>query len=286
MKKIVAVVCLAFAGVAVSAYDIAAGMQINGAVKGVMRTEYSIVSKFGEYFRTPDSKFITVYDAAGHIVESSELTARDVLVNRIVNSYDAAGKLVGQTGFDSNKVEVWKSVILYKDGVRSECAEYGRNGVLKSRTLYTYADDGSFFDETYYDGDGAIVWKKICKFDGKKRVESEFEYFSDGSLDEERRYTYTDDGKNDTISYYDAAGKMTAKDVFRYDDAGVLVEVTTYNADDVVSLRKIVKYDTLGNLSKITAYSVSAKFGTTVNEMVDMTEYVYDYGMQTYFNAK
>ena len=40
--------------------------------------------------------------------------------------------------------------------------------------------------------------------------------------------------------------------------------------------RTIVKFDNAGNLAKITTYTVSKKFGTVMNEMTGMTEFVYN----------
>ena len=69
---------------------------------------------------------------------------------------------------------------------------------------------------------------------------------------------------------------LRAKDVFRYGTGNVLSEVTTYGADNRLDMRTIVKFDNAGNLAKITTYTVSKKFGTVMNEMTGMTEFVYN----------
>jgi antitoxin component YwqK of YwqJK toxin-antitoxin module len=107
-------------------------------------------------------------------------------------------------------------------------------------------------------------------------LEKETEYFADGSLDEERFYEYSDNGKIDTISYANVDG-LKVKELFRYDNMGNLTEVTTYSADNKTTKRLLVKYDAAGNVVKLTTYDVVKKFGTINNEMVDMVEFAYQY---------
>ena len=54
-------------------------------------------------------------------------------------------------------------------------------------------------------------------------------------------------------------------------------ELTTYNSAKQIIGRVIFKYDEAGNLAKVSEYSVAEKFGTTVNELIGMYEYTYDF---------
>lgn len=265
-----------FFGTAVFAYDIAAAAQIKGDVKQMTRTDFTIVSKFGDYFRTPDVKTVYTFNEAGQVVESSQLTSRDVLMNKMTSTYDADGRLSAEAFFDSDNVQIWNAAVTYKDGKKADSSEYLRGDVLRGRTIYSYTD-GNLTDESYYDGDGAIVWKTISKYNGANRLETVSDYFSDGSLDTEMRYEYTPSGKIDSISYFDREGALSSKEVFRYDDKDVLTEVTEYNADNLVIRRTLARYGADGNLTRITAYTVARKFGTTVNEMTAMAEFSYEY---------
>ena len=111
MKKILCILCAATFSFSAFAFDVSAEYQVVGNPKSVTRTDYSIASKFGEYFRTPSSKFSYKYDAKGKLLESSEFTPRDVLVNRIQNSFDESGNIVEQIGYNSENVLAWKSVL-------------------------------------------------------------------------------------------------------------------------------------------------------------------------------
>lgn len=271
MKKLILAVSFAFSGLALSAYDIVSATAPKGFVRSVTRTDYTVVSKFGEYFRTPEVKFVDVYNAAGLRTESSELTARGVLVNKIRNEYDAAGVLQSQTGFDGDGAQIWKNVITYANGLKTDSSEYGKDGALRGKTVYAYSGS-SLTEETSYDADGKIVWKIVYQYNAG-RPEAENEYFGDGSLDERRVFSYTPEGRRGDISYYDAGGALTRKDVFRYGADGSLGEITTYGSDGkTVTERLLIKYDAAGNISRTTTYHVAVKFGSVMNEMTEMTE--------------
>ena len=159
MKKILAAVVSAGMSISLFAFDVASSLPLKGAVKSYTRTEYSVTSKFGDYFRTPETKFVHVMNGAGQETESSELTPRDVLVNKIQNTYDTNGKLISQVGYNSDNVLIWKSAATYAaNGRKIDNSEYGKDGTLKSKTIYTYTGN-QLSDETYYDGTGVIVWK-------------------------------------------------------------------------------------------------------------------------------
>lgn len=277
MKKILSALFVASIGASLFAYDIAADAQVKGAAKSITRTDFSIVSKFGEYFRTPSSKFVYTLDAAGKTTESTELTARDTVVNKVKNGFDASGNLTEQFGFDADGAQLWKSTTAYKNGNKADVSEFGKDGSLKTKTVFGYTD-GKLTEETLYNADGALVEKTIIKYDEKNRVSVQDVYFEDGTLCQESQISYTDDGKKDTVTYYDGKGRLSSKCVFRYAANGILSEVTTYGADNQTTSRQLVKYDSVGNITRITTYTVSRKFGTTVNEMTDMSEFTYSYG--------
>ena len=79
------------------------------------------------------------------------------------------------------------------------------------------------------------------------------------------------------IKYFDAFTSSSTKKVFRYDGNGVLTEITTYDNSDKIKNRLVIKYDTVGNVVKMTEYNIADKFGTTLNELVSMIEFVYEY---------
>lgn len=276
MKKILAALALASLGTSLFAYDIASDAQIKGAAKSVTRTDFSIVSKFGEYFRTPSTKLTYTLDVAGKILDSTELTARDVVLNKVKNTYDTTGRLAEISCSDADGAQLWRSAVTYKNGVKSDISEFAKDGSLKSKVIYSYTDS-KLTDETAYNSEGSLVSKTIFKYDDKGRVSVQDIYFEDGSLYQESQITYTEDGKKDTITYFDGRGLLTSKCVFRYGTNGILSEVTTYGSENQTTSRQLVKYDAKGNISRITTYTVARKFGTTVNDMTDMSEFAYTY---------
>src|SRR5574344_1755940 len=115
MKKIIAAVAVAGMSVSLFALDLFSVVPLKGSVKSYTVTDYSISSKFGDYFRTPETKFTHVLNASGFATESSELTARDVLANKITNTYNDVGKLVGQVAYSGENQLIWKNTITYND---------------------------------------------------------------------------------------------------------------------------------------------------------------------------
>lgn len=274
MKKIITFLAAAAMSVSLFALDIFTYAPINGNVKSYTQIDYDIASKFGNYFRTPASKIIHVLDNAGRDVEITELNARDVVLNKTIIKYDNYGNVTEQACYDNNSNLLWKNVSTYVDGKKSDLSEYGKDGSLKAKTIYQYAD-GNLVDETGYDGEGALIWKTIYQYGVNGKVEEQDEYAADGSLDTQYLYTYTDDGKIDSISSYDTYTDQEDKKIFRYAANGTLSEITTYDNCKQVVNRLVIKYDNNGNASKISEYNIAQKFGTTVNELILMTEYTY-----------
>lgn len=275
MKKLIAGVAVLFVGLSLFAMDLKEYVPLKGAVKSYTMTDYEISSQFGDYFRTPEVKQSHVLEA-GIETETSEYSPNDVLVNKIKNTYDSAGKLMEQTASDANGKVLWHSVVTYNDkGFKSDVSEKNADGVLKSRTIYTYNESNLLADETTYNGKGALVWKIIYAYSGDKLLR-ESHYYSDGLLYEAKEYTYSEDGTTATIATFGPVGNAMWREIFRYTD-GVLNEITTVDRDNRTVGRKILRYDGNGNLQRVSDYNIAQKFGTTVNELVDMQEYTYVY---------
>lgn len=279
MKKIISLAFAATLSLSLFAADIFTYAPISGNVKSYTKTEYSIASKFGNYFRTPSVKFLHTFDGAQEI-ESGELTPRDAVVNKIVSTYDEEGRLSTQTFTNSDGDIVWKSTTTYKDGLKIDYSEYDATDNLKDRTIFTY-ENGLLVDESSYDGEGTLLWKTIYKYNSNGRTDSISEYEARGTLSERKTYAYNETGAIDSITYYDADKSLETQEVFRYGTDGVLNEITTYDATKQISKRVLIKYDTTGNVNRVSEYEVSEKFGTIVNDLVGMSEYVYEYGSKS-----
>lgn len=271
-----AVMTAAFHLSAAGSFDIESYVPLKGPVKSYTRTDYDITTKFGDYFRTPVVKMVHTLDG-GQELATSETTARDVLVNRVVNVYDSNGRLSAQTGYNADNATIWKNETTYgADGNKADVSEFGKDGTLKSKTIFAYTD-GHLTEETCYNGDGALVWKTIRDYNGAGLLAAEKFYYADGSMEEEHDYAYNPDGKIDVISYRNEFGIVLNSDNFRYGDEGELVEITATAANGKTTRRTLLKYDTSGNLSRVSVYTVSKKFGQVMTELCAMFERTYQY---------
>ena len=276
MKKLLALALTASLGLSLFAADIFTYAPITGNVKSYTETNFSIASRFGTLFRTPSSKITHNFDTNGKETTSSELTPKDAVINTISSSYDSNGNLAEQVCTSADGEIVWKNTYTYKNNLKADVSELDRKGDLRARTIYTY-DNNLLVDESSYNGEGALIWKTIYKYDENNRITSVNEYNPDGSLSEQTSYNYTEAGAIDSLSKLDADVGRRTQLVFRYGASGTLNEITTYNADKQVIKRTLLKYDDKGNVNKISEYDVAEKFGTTVNELVSMSEFSFEY---------
>ena len=273
MKKLLSIILASALGLSVYALDIFTYAPINGNVKSYTQTDFSIVSRFGDLFRVADTKIIHNYDSKNLESEVIELNSKDVVINKTYNIYDSNNNLVEQDCYDADGILLWKTVITYKNNLKVDSSEYGKNGTLRGKVIYTY-DGTQLVDETGYDSEGALVWKTIYKYEGRNiKTISQYDY--NGILDTEETYNYTDSGKIESISYYDSFTKISTLKVFRYNSNDVLNDIITYDISKQITNRMIIKYDSTGNVAKVSCYNVGNKFGTTVNELSSISEYVY-----------
>ena len=274
MKKIIAFVAAAAMSLSLFALDIFNYVQINGNVKNYTQTDYDIGSKFGNLTRTPVLKTVTTLDNSGRATEVTELSPRDAILTKTANKYDVYGNLTESNTYDADSKLMWKTIITYSNGQKTDSSEYDKNGLLRAKTIYQYTD-GKLADETGYDSDGALIWKIVYKYNAAGKVQDIFEYNADGELDIQETYSYADDGKIESLTVYDTYTEQTDKKVFRYASNGSLSEITTYDNTKQVTDRLIIKYDAGGNVSRVSEYNIAQKFGTTVNELIAMSEFVY-----------
>lgn len=276
MKKILSIVLSAGLCVSLFAADIFTYAPMKGNVKSYTKTDFTIASKFGNYFRTPSAKFNHVLDENGKEIESTELTAKNVAVNTIKSSYDSLGNLKSQVCSTPEGEILWKSEIAYKNNMKSEVSEFNANNELKSKTIYSYSFD-KLTDESSYNSDGALVWKTVYTYTSDGVLDAVSEYFPTGALSEESKYEYAEDGTIKSITHIESTNKEPLQEVFRYDDKGLLTEITTYDESKQITKRVLFKYDSKDNIAKVTTYNVAQKFGGIVQELADMTDYSFEY---------
>lgn len=274
MKKLLSFVLAAALSTSLFALDVLSYAPVTGNVKNFTQTNFAISSKFGNYFRTPSSKIVRTLNALGKEVELVELSPKDTVIEKITSSYDPLGNLTEQSCYNSKQELIWKSVTTYNGKQKIDCSEYGNDGLLKGKIIYTY-QNGNLVDETGYDSEGALIWKIVTKYDEANRVSDVCEYCADGSLDRETTYNYAKNGKLESYVTFDVYKGTKEQIVFKYAQDGSVSQITTYDATDEIVYRVIIKYDSIGNLAKVSEYEIAQKFGTTVNDLVSVTEYTY-----------
>lgn len=246
--------------------------------KSYVKTDYTIASKFGEYFRTASAKYQHIFNSAGIEVENSELSLDNKVLNKIAYEYNDEGKLTSQTCFDESGNVLWKTVKTFDaNGKLSEENEYDEKGILCSKSIFKYTGD-NLTDDTYYSGNGALIWKNIYSYDKNGNQTETYSYYASGELESKKTFKFLDNGKISEICYFDSDAKtLLKKEVYRYDSKNYLTEIATYDSKNVLFLRVFLKYDARGNVLKISTYNIAKKFGTTVNELVAMSDFTYQY---------
>ncbi|WP_407424973.1 hypothetical protein [Treponema sp.] len=274
MKKTLFILALTVAAAQIFAFDPSASLKPVGTVGGYTKIEYQITEKFGDYYRSPKAKYVHVFDANGVETESSELTGKDAVVDKITYKYEGKN-LVETLCTDADGKISWKIAATYDaNGNKIDESEYNASENLVNRTIWKI--NGKQAEESYYNSEGALLSKIITKYDDQNRVSEVAQYNSDGKLEEAAVYNYNDAGKLSEITYTNGDNIQTRKVVFRFDASYQITEEQTYNRENKLIARIIYRYDANGNIVKTTKYNVAEKFGTTVNELAGIAEYSYN----------
>ena len=248
-----------------------------GTVKSYTKTNYTISSKFGTFYRTPETKYVHSYNIAGLESERTELTGTDTLTDRLSFQYDMTNTLLSTTLFNADGVQVEQTTYTYDaSGKVSTIEVTSKDGALLSKTAFKA--DSVKEDKSEYDGEGALVKKTLTFFADDGKITDIYIYNGDGSLSEKQSYSY-DVSRNITdVSYFDEKENLTKKDSYRYKPGETKAsEIQVFDNAGTLLQRKILSYDEKGNTTKISTYTVSVKFGETVTELSDIVEYSFLY---------
>ncbi|HAM77980.1 MAG TPA: hypothetical protein DCP61_02165 [Treponema sp.] len=281
MKKVVLLALVAFAACAAFAFD-TESIEPASRVNSYTKTDYAVISKFGEYFRTPTVKHIHSFkngkevEVASYTVKkaSGSAESKEMLVDKTVFAYNAAGKLESASYYDSSEKLIWKSVKEYgADGTIASESEYNADNVLAGKTIYKY--ETGKVTESYYNGAGALLERIVTKLDtATGRPVEEFLYFADGNLDRLSLTRYTDDGKISQVEVWEGAGHPSSKKCYVYErTTGAVKEIQSFDGQGNLFERVIYNNDAKGNPQKVYKYSVSRKFGEVVNELKFTADY-------------
>ena len=276
MKKLLAVACVL--GTTFTAFSFDKETVVpQGTVKSYTKTNYTISSKFGTFYRTPETKYVHTYNIAGLESERTELTGTDVLTDRLSFQYDMSNTLLSTTLFNADGVQIEQTTYTYDAAGKVNTVEVvSKDGVLLSKTVYKTADGKE--DKSEYDGEGALEKKTITVFADDGKATEIFVYSGDGNLSQKQSFSYDVSRNLAEITYYGADGKRTKRDSYLYKPVEThATEIQVFDNADTLLERKILSYDEKGNTIKISTYTVSEKFGETVTELSDIVEYSFQY---------
>ena len=248
-----------------------------GTVKSYTKINYTISSKFGTFYRTPETKYVHTFNMAGLESERTELTGTDTLTDRMTFQYDMSNTLLSTTLFNADGVQIEQTTYTYTpEGNLSWVEVTSKDGSLSSRTSYKV--DSVKEDKSEYDGEGQLVRKTLTIRTDDGNVSDIYIYNGDGSLSEKQSFSY-DVSKNITdVSYFDEKETLVKKDLYRYKSGeSKASEIQVFDANETLLQRKILSYDEKGNMTKISTYTISNKFGETVTELSDIVEYIFQY---------
>ncbi len=277
MKKVLISALLFAAGIAAFAFDDSPFMHPNGSPKSYTQTEFAITTKFGDYFRTPATKYKHTFNELGLEIESAEYSVAGQLATKIVYEYTSDNQLASQSCFDADGNLFWKvSGSFDKNGKKIEENEYDSKGALVGKTIYKY-DGSNSVDETYYNSQGDLIWKNTYSYNSEKKLVETCSYFANGSLDVKKVYVYNQDGTLSEIDSYNYLNEQVAREVNIYNSEGLLTEFAVYGSDGKRRSRVFYKYDEKKNVIKKTTYNIAQKFGNTVNEMVGQSDFSYEF---------
>ncbi len=244
-----------------------------GNVKNYTKTEYSVSSKFGEYFRTVAAKHEHTF-ADGLRKETASYTSKDQLTDRITYEYNGDRTIASASFFDGSGKLTKKITYEYADGKLKSETEFNGDNDLTAKNIYKYETGKK--TESLYNSDGKLISRSIFTVSGDDKVLEASYYFGDGTLSHGEKFLYTDKGELSAIENLDSDRKKAGKTVFRHDEKGFVNEIQIYATDTDLIERDIIKTNDDGDPVRVSVYSIAEKFGATANELVSITDYTYN----------
>lgn len=194
------------------------------------------IKQYGVY--KDDSLFsydVSIHDVLGNILEQSFYNTDGVLTTDFLWEYDESGNRLGYNRTSYKKIQ---------NGVPQEktLTHFDRDGVETSSK--TYDAEGNLTSMTYDDRGNRMEW--TYNSDGQQ--ETLTVYDAEGKLARRSEFAYNSDGQTAKISQYDAAGNLTGWRDCVYNSDGQTAKVIDYDADGTLTGWQEYIYDPDGNL--------------------------------------
>ncbi len=194
------------------------------------------IKQYGVY--KDDSLFsydVSIHDVLGNILEQTVYNTDGDMTLYYVWEYDEDGSYLGYNRTSYEKIQ---------NGVPQEktLTHFDRDGVETSSK--TYDAEGNLTSMTYDDRGNRMEW--TYNSDGQQ--ETLTVYDAEGKLARRSEFAYNSDGQTAKISRYDAAGNLTGWRDCVYNSDGQTAKVIDYDADGTLTGWQEYIYDPDGNL--------------------------------------
>lgn len=194
------------------------------------------IKQYGIY--KDDSLFsydVSIHDVLGNILEQTVYNTDGDMTLYYVWEYDEDGSYLGYNRTSYEKIQ---------NGVPQEktLTHFDRDGVETSSK--TYDAEGNLTSMTYDDRGNRMEW--TYNSDGQQ--ETLTVYDAEGKLARRSEFAYNSDGQTAKISQYDAAGNLTGWRDCVYNSDGQTAKVIDYDADGTLTGWQEYIYDPDGNL--------------------------------------
>lgn len=194
------------------------------------------IKQYGIY--KDDSLFsydVSIHDVLGNILEQTVYNTDGDMTLYYVWEYDEDGSYLGYNRTSYEKIQ---------NGVPQEktLTHFDRDGVETSSK--TYDAEGNLTSMTYDDRGNRMEWT----YNSNGQPETLTTYDAEGKLTRRTERVYNSDGLTTKVSWYDAAGKLTGWRDCVYNSDGQTAKVIDYDADGTLTGWQEYIYDPDGNL--------------------------------------
>ena len=240
-------------------------------IKSIIEVSYYGIEKFGKVEKTDKiSEDKTIYDVNGNIIEEESIHTSnksfDFKNSYIYNdknekieftyenedgkgintySYNDNGDVIEENECDSSKNLKYRIIHNYTYGIDKEKEDiinyYNKDGALLGRRVCKFDKNGNKIEDSNYYADGSVYNKTICVFDGKNNLIEE-------NIINPRKL-FSSEANKRIDSRYPESYIYPSKTIYEYDDKNQNIKKTYFsvnNPSDKPS-EYIMKYDNLGN---------------------------------------
>jgi hypothetical protein len=209
---------------------------------------------------SPLERLVYTYDAAGRNTgydEYSSIVDKSLSKpRRHIYTLDVLGRTVEYAVFDSDGTSASRFTYAFVDqGNKTEEAFYSWNGTRTGKLAYTYDEQGHQLTQTSYNADDTLSWKLVNTYDAKGNKTESVQYQGD-KLRYRFLYKYDDKGRmteqetfefNVTPNVHSSHSPVPGKVTYAYHDERRTKEVATYDERGSLESRVIYAFDDKGN---------------------------------------